>query len=249
MLYKNQVNLGQTAYWHPWKGCRKVSKACQNCFIKIFDRIEVGSLSAPMLPPNTIVITCLHSDFFIEDADQYRPQIWDEIKKHPELIFMLITKRIERVKECLPADWNDGYENVIISVTVETQDLIEKRLNIFHDIPCKHKWLSCCPLIEPLDLDKYLATGEYECVEACGEAIYPGEPRETKYEWVEALSSQCQKHNVRFSFMKLGMNFIKDNNKLSERSTCYHSPLADSLNLDVAIPLTFKLGNTEYTIL
>jgi hypothetical protein len=49
-------------------------------------------------------MTCLSSDFFIEQADPYRDWAWSEIKNNPENIFLIITKRVDRIKDHLPKD-------------------------------------------------------------------------------------------------------------------------------------------------
>lgn len=41
------------------------------------------------------------------------------IRQRGDLHFLMITKRINRVMECLPADWKDGYDNVTVCCTVE----------------------------------------------------------------------------------------------------------------------------------
>lgn len=246
MRFTNKVNIGPTTYWHPWQGCHRVSPACKNCFIHNIDNFILGSLTCRKLPPHTCVLVCLWSDFFLEEADPYRKTVWEEIKNQPEVIFIIITKRVERIRQCLPEDWNNGYDNVVISVTVETQELVKKRLNIFKTIPCKHRWISCCPLIEPLDLTSFLNDDSFEHIECCGEIGNPDLTRPTYYEWVEDLSKQCKKYNKRFSFMKIGLNFIYKESRLSERRTCYHSEIADNFNLDNGIALIFNLNNKEF---
>lgn len=245
-MFTNRVNIGRIRYWHPWKGCKKISPACKNCFIKNFQTVEPCYAQPPVCNFGDVVIVCLHSDFFIDEADAFRDDAWKEIKNHPEQIFLIITKRVERIMQCLPEDWGEGYDNVILSVTAETQELVDYRIPLFLQVPCKHKWLSCCPLIEPLDLEKYLATKEIEFVETCGEASPFDVARPTYYEWVESLSKQCKDYNISFSFMKSGVKFIKDDQILGEYCACYHSPIADSCNLDNAIPIKFILDNKEF---
>lgn len=248
MSFINKVNIGPTTYWHPWQGCHRVSPACKNCFIRNIDNFILGSLTCRKLPPHTCVLVCLWSDFFLEEADPYRKTVWEEIKNQPEVIFIIITKRVERIRQCLPEDWNNGYDNVVISVTVETQELVKKRLNIFKTIPCKHRWISCCPLIEHLDLTEFLKDDKFEHVECCGETGVVEKIRPTYYEWVKSLSDQCKQYNKRFSFMKVGHKFIYQNVQYTERSICYKSPMADSLELDNYIPITYYLKNGNYTI-
>ena len=44
------------------------------------------------------------------------------------MVFRLLTKRADRIEECLPKDWGEGYENVLLSVTTENQRNADKRL-------------------------------------------------------------------------------------------------------------------------
>lgn len=44
------------------------------------------------------------------------------IRERSDLHFLFLTKRIERFMECIPADWNNGYDNVTVGCTVENQD-------------------------------------------------------------------------------------------------------------------------------
>ena len=48
------------------------------------------------------------SDTFVEEADVWRDEMWDIIRKRPDVIFYILTKRVPRISECLPADWGDG---------------------------------------------------------------------------------------------------------------------------------------------
>lgn len=239
----NEINIGRWSQWNPWVGCYKISPACKNCFIDGLNSFKFVNTPVPKVGFGDIIFVCLHSDFFLEEADPYRALVWKEIKEHPENIFLIITKRVERIKDSLPEDWGDGYENVILSVTVETQDLLSYRLNIFKNIPCKHKWITCSPLIEPLDLSGYLTEFNIECVECCGESGAFDVVRPTYYEWVEKLSKQCFAENIRFMFMKLGFNFIYKNIRRADYSTCFCSPKAAELKLDVRVPIKFNLNN------
>lgn len=243
-----KVNLGQVFYWNPWRGCKKISEACDNCWVRLQGQITYTARKLPKADPGTVILMSLQTDFFIEDADIYRADAWKEIKDHPDYIFLLITKRIERVKDCLPDDWGSGYDNVVICVTTETQARADERIPILLDLPVKHKWVTCSPCLEAIDLSKYI--DQLEFVEACGEKGDPKVVRPTYFEWVEQLSTLCKEHNVRFSLMHIGHKFIKDGNTLAEPRgvTCYHSRNAEALQLDNGVPIKFNLGFGEYTI-
>lgn len=55
----------------------------------------------------------------ILEADAWRENAWLMIQRRSDLHFFMITKRPERIVQCLPDDWGDGYENVTICCTME----------------------------------------------------------------------------------------------------------------------------------
>lgn len=147
------------------------------------------------------------SDFFLEEADAWRDEAWDLMRRRPDVRFWLLTKRAHRIRECLPWDWQEGWENVSLNVTVENQARADERLPILLEIPAKHKGAMAAPLIGRVDLEAYLATGQLETVFADGEN-YDGR-RPLHYEWVKLLYEQCKRHDVPFSFFGTGNVFVK----------------------------------------
>jgi protein gp37 len=71
-----------------------------------------------------LVFICSWSDMFIEEADAWRDEIWDIIWRTPEITYQILTKRPERIFECLPKNWGSGWHNVWLGVTVEQQGLV-----------------------------------------------------------------------------------------------------------------------------
>ena len=250
-MFFNRVNLGKHYYWKPWLGCKKVSEACEYCFIQHHNEFILNDYDnipfKDIIKPGSVVVTSLSTDFFLEEADEYRSVAWNTIKENSDLVFLLITKRLERVIECLPEDWEDGYENVVICVTVENQYRADERIPLLKKIPAKHKWITCSPLLEEINIQKYLNEGFIEHVECCGEKGDWNVIRELKYEWVKNLSEQCKKSNVRFSFMQIGHKFVYKDKIYSERCTCYTSQLATILELDHYEPLVFNLKSLQKT--
>lgn len=108
------------------------------------------------IPSGTLVYTCFTSDFFIQEADDWRDEAWAMMRYRQDLTFFLTTKRVERIADCLPKDWGNGYENVTICCTVESQKEAERRLPNYLRLPLKHKTLICEPLLTVIDLASYL---------------------------------------------------------------------------------------------
>ncbi len=212
--------------WNPWHGCHKISEGCQHCYMYFLDKrrgidtanvFRTENFDLPLrkgrdgnfkLPSGMMLYVGLSTDFFVEEADQWRDEAWSIIRKRPDIAFRLLTKRARRIKDCLPDDWGDGYENVMLNVTTENQQRADERLPQLLSIPAKHKGFMAAPLIGPVDADVYLASGEIEEV-LCGGENYDG-ARPCHYEWVEQLSKQCRKHDVTFNFIETGTVFVKD---------------------------------------
>ena len=212
--------------WNPWHGCHKISEGCQNCYVYRTDSRygkdsgKVEKTSNFDMPLNRdrsgewklqndgfAVATCLTSDFFIDEADQWRSDIWQIIKRRRDLDFFIITKRIHRFYEGLPEDWGNGYDNVIIGCTCECQRTADFRLPIFLEAPIKHKVIICAPLIEEINLSEYL-NERIDQVSAGGES---GEnARICKYEWILSIREQCIEKNVDFHFHQTGAKLMKD---------------------------------------
>lgn len=64
-----------------------------------------------------MIRVCMTSDFFLEEADAWRDEAWSIMRQRPDVKFFLLTKRPQRVAQCLPMDWGDGWENVMFNVT------------------------------------------------------------------------------------------------------------------------------------
>ena len=213
--------------WNPWHGCHRYSEGCKHCYMHYLDKTRGrdggviyknktdGNLPLKKdrngeykIKSGEFVRVCMTSDFFLEEADEWRDEAWDIIKKRPDVTFSLLTKRAHRIKECLPDDWGDGWENVTFSVSCENQQRADERIPYLLSIPAKHRWISLKPFIGEIDLDKYLQSNKIETVLAGGEN-YEGD-RPLHYQWVKKVYDQCIKYNVEFIFGQTGNIFVKD---------------------------------------
>ena len=213
------------AMWRPWHGCHKCSPGCLNCYVYRGDArygrdaskvYRTGEFDLPVrgrrdgsprLAAGETVFTCLTSDFFVEDADEWRPRAWRMIRSRPDLMFFIITKRIGRFAVGLPEDWGGGYGNVTIAVTCENQQKASERLPQMLALPIRHRQIMCEPLLEEIDLTPWLSA-DIEGVTAGGES---GEnARLCRYDWVLSLARQCENAGVPFWFKQTGALFEKD---------------------------------------
>ena len=237
--------------WNPWHGCTKISDGCRYCYVYRQDEMygsqissqicrKTGNFNLPIkkkrdkcykIPPKKIIFTCFTSDFLLEDADEWRQECWDMIRTRKDCFFYFFTKRIHRFKECIPNDWGDGYDNVIVGCTVENQKMADFRLPIFKSLPIKHKSIMVSPLLEHVDISEYLDESIEE-VAVGGESGVNARP--CNYDWILDLRRQCVEKDVPFRFHQTGAYFIKDG-KMYRVKRGYQLVQARKANIDYKI--------------
>lgn len=171
-------------------------------FCKPVEKLKNGSYKLR----SGIVYTCFSTDFLLQDADDWREECWTMIRERADCTFLFLTKRIERFMECIPEDWGDGYENVVVCCTIENQENADRKLSVFQTLPIKNKCITAQPLIGPIDLGKYL--DHIELVVVGGESDRDARPLD--YDWVLNIREQCIRKQVSFEFRQCGTHFIKD---------------------------------------
>lgn len=225
--------------WNPWHGCTKFSTGCLNCYVYRGDSkrgIDSSIISKNQnfnlpiqkkrngeykIPSGTMIYTCFTSDFFIEDADEWRSDVWEMVRIRNDLRFMIITKRIDRVYRVLPEDWGEGFENVTICCTIENQERADYRLPIYKTLPIKHKVLICEPLLGRIDLQSYIIGDWIEQVVVGGESGYNA--RVCNFDWIMELHDLCEEQNVSFWFKQTGAKLLKDQHLYAIKRQFQHS--------------------------
>lgn len=81
------------------------------------------------------------------------PWLWALWRATPWLDWQMLTKRAERIKDCLPPDWGEGYPNVWLGFSVACQEDAERGIPELIRVPAVVHFISCEPLVEAVDLD------------------------------------------------------------------------------------------------
>lgn len=246
--------------WNPWHGCTKISPGCKYCYVYRQDAMygseiassvvrKTANFNLPIkrkrdksfkLDAGKIVFTCFTSDFFVDQADEWRKECWQMIKQRSDLMFYIFTKRIHRFSISLPSDWGNGYNNVIIGCTVENQERADYRLPIFKQLPIKHKTIICAPILENINLSPYLDSS-IEDVAVGGES--GADARICDYNWVLNIRQQCIDANIPFTFHQTGAKFVKDE-KLYNIKRKHQIWQANKANININSPQSRALfGN------
>lgn len=225
--------------WNPWHGCHKLSAGCKNCFVYSGDAkrgvdssivTQTKNFDLPIkkkrdgeykIPPGTEIAACFTSDFFLEEADEWRAEAWLMIRERRDLTFLILTKRIDRFYIALPDDWGEGYDHVTICCTVENQDRADYRLPLYKKAPIKHKIIICQPLIEQIDLQPYDIGSWVKQVVVGGESGYNA--RICNLEWVLEIRQLCMDNDVSFWFKQTGAKLMKDGKVYTLSKSLQHS--------------------------
>lgn len=147
-----------------------------------------------------LVFTCSLSDFFIQDADEWRPEIWETIKATPNLIYQILTKRPELVPRRLPPDWGFGYKNCWLGVSVESRKFL-RRMTSLKRVPAAVRFVSAEPLLEDItpELEHY--------IEGFDQIIVGGESgngsnlfRPMDRQWARRILNICRARDIAFFY-------------------------------------------------
>lgn len=206
--------------WNPITGCTKISPGCAHCYAEAITQrfpngfpngfdltLHPNRLSEPLKwrKPSRIFVNSM-SDLFHKDVPlDFIQEVFKVIGQAPRHIFQILTKRHDRLLELAPKlTW---HENIWMGVSVENQNYVQ-RVDNLRQVPAKVRFLSCEPLLGPLDLD----LTNIHWVIVGGES--GNKHRPMKSEWVESIRNQCQANGVAFFFKQWGGRTPKANGRL-----------------------------------
>ncbi len=211
--------------FNPWWGCLKVSEECQNCYAldiahhyghrvwgpaantprrlfgeKHWQEPLAWNRQAEKQGHRRSVFCASMADVFEEhpQLDGERLRLWDLIAKTPWLNWLLLTKRPERVLKMAP--WSSPWpDNVWVGTSVGLQKRAEERLPFLLEIPAVVRFLSCEPLLGPLNLSAWIS--QLQWVISGGESGSQARPMDLA--WPRSLRDQCQQANVPYFFKQV----------------------------------------------
>ena len=212
-----------------WHGCKKIDQECSRCYMfrnksrvgekgSVVYRLSDKAFYAPLyLEEGKIIFTCSYSDFFLDQADGWREDAWDVIRKTPQHTWLILTKRPERIIQCLPPDWGTGWQNVWLGVSIGKQDSFHRAATLAN-IPAAIRFISGEPLLEELDflteMDGKRLIDSFQWVILGGESgdeFGPYQYRPCKIEWLQRAIHDLQTQTQAKVFVKqLGSHLSKE---------------------------------------
>ena len=235
--------------WNPWHGCHRVSEGCRNCFMFAGDgrrgipdsdtvRRSRTQFDLPLRKDrsgrytyrDSVIGTCMTSDFFIEEADPWRDEAWGIMRRRRDCTFVIPTKRPHRIPDCLPSDWGDGYPNVRLAVSTENQRAWDERVPLLCSVPAAKHDVFMAPMIGPIDADEILGRYHVDCIFLGGE--YGPGSRVCDHGWVMDVRSSCISHGVSFHWRNSGENLIMDGDLMTGLTLRQQDSICDAAGLD-----------------
>lgn len=201
--------------WNPVTGCDKVSQGCKNCYaermagrlkamgaaryvngFEVTQHDDLVELPLKWKKPKVIFVNSMSDLFHERVSEDFIRRVFDTMVRCPQHVFQVLTKRSQRLLDLAPSlPWP---ENVWMGVSVEDEK-VTARIDHLRQVPASVRFLSCEPLIGPLD-DLSLAGIHWVIVG--GESGPRARPMQQ--EWVESILDQCRRERVAFFFKQWG---------------------------------------------
>jgi protein gp37 len=140
------------------------------------------------------------------DLNPERERLWKLMAETPFLDWLLLTKRPGSIGTLAP--WTDEWpDNIWLGTTVESQTWADRRLPLLLRYPAKRRFLSCEPLLGPLNLRKWTTNVSkklfpVDWIIAGGESGAGARPMLPG--WARNLRDQCDQAGIPFHFKQWG---------------------------------------------
>ena len=215
--------------FNPWWGCHKVSPGCDNCYAEAWSK-RVGQTLWGQTAPRRFFgdvhwreplkwdreanvagvrarVFCASMADVFEDRlnlNGERTRLWSLIEQTPNLDWLLLTKRPQHITRMTP--WGANWPiNVWIGTTIENQKIANVRLPYLLSVPAAVRFLSCEPLLGPLDLRSWFNRPSYNPIDwviVGGESGAHSRPMHP--DWASGVRRQCLRARVPFHFKQWG---------------------------------------------
>lgn len=229
--------------FNPWVGCQAISSACDSCYAEALvkrwggdfatrRRTALANWRKPLAWNKAATAAGVRRRVFcasLADAfdnkvpPEWRTDLWDLIRACPALDWQLLSKRPQNIADMLPPDWGQGWPNVWLGATVEHQTEANRRIPHLLGVPAAVRFLSCEPLLGPVDLTNIQPPGAGHGDAHGWSAVWTGNAlgrpvldwviiggesgpgaRPTQRTWVTDLLRQCEAAEVQVFFKQIG---------------------------------------------
>jgi protein gp37 len=233
--------------WNPVTGCSKVSLGCQHCYAQVFAERFRGVPGHPFeqgfdlrlwpqrleLPlrwrrPRRVFVNSMSDLFHQSVPTVFVDAVFQTMQTASWHRFQVLTKRPRRMAQYVRqlcdqrGSLGSRHPNVWLGTTIETQRYVG-RARIIASLPAAVRFVSCEPLLGPLDLRGVLGRNAINWVIVGGESGHGARP--LRAEWVRDIRDQCRRAKVPFFFKQWGGVHKKLAGRTLDRRTWDQVPL------------------------
>jgi protein gp37 len=155
--------------------------------------------------PRVVFVNSMSDLFHKEVPDDFIADVFSVMEATPQHTYQVLTKRPARMASLLRRWAKEGIEpapNVWLGTSIETQHWAAIRIPKLLATPATVRFLSCEPLLGPIDLTPWVSAGNLDWLIAGGESGPSARPMDP--EWVVGLRDQCAEAGVAFFFKQWG---------------------------------------------
>jgi protein gp37 len=249
------------ASWNPIRGCSRVSEGCRHCYAegvaarfagpgRPYEGLARFTPTGPqwtgkirLVPevleeplrwkkPRRVFVNSMSDLFHADVPEAFIEEAFGVMAAARRHTFQILTKRAARMREFFErAPDRAGLPNVWLGVSVEDQRAAYDRIPELLATPAAVRFLSCEPLLAPLDLEHAFAVRDQhgepssprcnpDGSPAVGWVIAGGESgqraRRCDPAWVLSLVQQCREAGVPVFVKQLGAVWATENNALGD---------------------------------
>ena len=232
--------------WNPVTGCDRVSPGCDHCYAQTLARrlkamgnpryqkdgrprtsgpgfgvtMHWDKLEEPLTrkKPTMYFVNSMSDLFHDKVSDKFIDRVFAVMASSPQHTYQVLTKRPRRMasftaKRKVPS-------NVWLGTSVEDQEWADRRVPLLLQVPAEVRFLSCEPLLGPVDITPWLDSLSWIIV---GGESGPGF-RAMDVDWARSLRDQCVDAGVPYFFKQWGGRTPKAGGRLLDEKTWDEMP-------------------------
>lgn len=213
------------ATFNPWIGCTRVSPGCDHCYAArdngrrkwvgggdwgpgLRRRTSAANWRLPLRwdrqaaengKPLRVFCASLADVFDNEVPDEWRLDLFDLIRRTPNLRWMLLTKRIGNAAKMLPRWWAaGGFDHVGLMATMVNQEEWDRDIGKLMELPAAWRGVSIEPMLGPV----LIGDARPDWIITGGES--GPERRPLAQSWVRSMQAQCEAAGIAYHHKQNG---------------------------------------------
>jgi len=213
------------ATWSPVTGCTKVSPGCTHCYAETLTerfhgkgsfadvKLHHDRLDAPLhwRKPRRVFVNSMSDMFHDAVPDEFITAVFDVMRRTPQHTYQILTKRHGRMRVLMRTAV--PLPNVWLGASVEDQKRADLRIPALLDTPAAVRFLSCEPLLGPVDLRQ--AAVNWVII---GGESGPG-ARPMDLDWARFLIRQCRDAGTAVFVKQLGSVWARAHKAASSKGS------------------------------